>query len=116
MLKKKQKIRRAMFGAIVSRGAVFHAPHFTMRVSKRTEKEPSNSLFSFVISKKVAGKATERNLLKRRGYVILRNQYNNITQGYRGVFFFKKSSLHVSFKELEQEIIFLLKKSHLFHV
>ena|SRR3989344_3740940 len=116
MLKKNQKTKRAEFAPIVSRGLAFHATHLTLRTRLVKEKFLDTPTFSFVVSRKIARTATKRNLLKRRGYAILNKQIKNIKQGYKSVFFFKKDSLTISFRELEQEILFLLKKSRLLNV
>lgn len=63
---------------------------------------------AFVVSKKVANKATERNKLRRIGYNFMRK--NNKTK-HSMVFIFKKLLKNVKKEDIEKEIGFLLKKN-----
>ncbi len=111
-LKKKYKIKKTAFPEIISRGKTFHSPHFTLRVLHKKEGAHNNPLFSFVVSSKVARNAVDRNLLKRRGYTIVRKMINDVsTQNHMYAFFLKKGVGNLSFAEMKEEIIFLLKKS-----
>lgn len=67
-------------------------------------------LFAFVAPKKIAKMATKRNLLRRRGYNILR--FYKIKSG-SGIFFYKKEGLIASPIELKQDIDLILKKAKL---
>ncbi len=115
MLKKRHKIKRALFPSIVSKGKTVHSPYITLRILERKEtQKDSVPLFSFVVSSKVAPKAVRRNLLKRRGYAIIKKMLNSgrIAPEYVYAFFFKKGSDSLSFTKLEKEIILLLQKSN----
>ncbi len=68
-------------------------------------KELRPSQISFVVSKKVAKTATARNLLKRRGYSISQRIIRDYPQGALLVFFLKKESIPLSFKNYEKEIL-----------
>jgi len=65
------------------------------------------------VSSKIAKKAVDRNKLKRKGRESINKIKNKIKNGYNGVFFFKKTSLDLSFKELEEEIKKILKKTNI---
>ncbi|MDP3725751.1 MAG: ribonuclease P protein component [bacterium] len=113
MLKKKYKIKKTAFPEIVSKGKTFHSPHFTLRVLYKKEKAHNNPLFSFIVSSKVKRNATDRNLLKRRGYAIVAKTINDVSvQNNMYAFFLKKGVGSLSFPEMKEEIIFLLKKSN----
>ena len=99
----------------MSANKVFYAPHITLRVLSYTDFEKYPSAFSFVVSSKVARKATERNRLKRRGYAIIQKQFECIKPNHNCVFFFKKHAAELSFKDVEQEITTLLIKAKILH-
>ena len=109
MLSKQNKISRKTFLNIFKKGLVIFAPNISLRYFK-TNKE-NNPKFSFVVSKAVDKKAVNRNLLKRRGYSIARKHIKKIKNNCFFIFFFKKGAVKLSFKDLEEEIVYLLKKS-----
>jgi len=76
--------------------------HLTLRLNKGTPK------FSFVVSKKVAAKAVERNRIKRRGYEAINELLKKGFNKKSGVFFAKKGISKLTFKELKEEIKSLL--------
>ena len=80
-----------------------------LRNINNTAKRPQ--LFAFVVSSKTEKLAVKRNLLKRRGRHIVRNDNSLIDKDYDCVFFFKKGVSMLSFKELEGKIVFLLRKA-----
>jgi ribonuclease P protein component len=79
------------------------------------KKENSAPKFAFVVSKKTAKSAVERNSLRRRGFCALRNtgilKQENGKIGFIGAFFFKKEAKNLSFEEIKREIKILLEKS-----
>jgi len=64
--------------------------------------------FSFVAPKTVTKSAVKRNLLRRRGYVVLEKYLNNFPVGILGAFVFKKSP--PTLIALENDIKFILNK------
>ena len=114
MLKKKYKIKKTAFLEIISKGKTFHSSHITLRVLRKKAGEHNDPLFSFVVSSKIARNATDRNLLKRRGYAIIKKIFNTISKrNYAYAFFLKKGVVAPSFKEMEKEISILLKKAEI---
>ena len=111
MLSSKLKIKRASFSEVLSRGKSFHSPSFTLRVLKKKSLHEEPSSFSFVVSQKIAKKATARNLLKRRGYTVIKKLLGNIKPCYICVFFAKKEFARLRSAELEKEVFLLLKKA-----
>ncbi|MAG12217.1 ribonuclease P protein component, partial [bacterium] len=111
---KKQKIQRSSFPKTFSGSKTFPSPFFTLRVFFDKKNSTTSSRFSFVVSAKVAKKAVARNTLKRRGYAVIKKNIPNIKSGYICVFFFKKESTRVSFKDLEKEIVITLKRANVF--
>lgn len=113
MLPKKNRISRALFDTLLKGGIFFHSEHLSLRVIKQ---QKGLLKFSFVVSKKVSKSAVTRNLLRRRGYVILLNTIKTKSKdimnvGIIGAFFFKKGAEKLGFPELQEEIAFLLKKA-----
>ena len=116
MLASKYKLKRKDFSSVFSRGKIFHSTLFTLRVFFGKEQGATPSRFSFVASAKVSKKATERNTFKRRGYAIIQKHKTKISSGYLCAFFLKKESAAAPFKELEKEIITVLKRANVFCV
>ncbi|MFA6094558.1 MAG: ribonuclease P protein component [Candidatus Paceibacterota bacterium] len=106
MLPKKERIKREEMESILAKGALKHSRLFSVRVMK---KDVLLSKYSFVVSKKVAKLAVERNLLRRRGYSIIKELQSRIVPGFNIVFFYKKGVEGASFVELKKEIENFLK-------
>jgi ribonuclease P protein component len=113
MFPKKNRISKREFDELMKNSRVFHSTSLSFRLVKNTKETPPK--FAFVISKKVAKNATERNKLKRKGFHILREIIfpNEILKmkGIMGAFFFKKEGKEVCFNNLKSEIDWLLRKS-----
>lgn len=63
---------------------------------------------------KVHKKAVKRNLIKRRLREVLRLNYAKITPGFDLVLVAKAGAVGKEYKELEQETLWLLRKSRIF--
>lgn len=109
MLPQKKRVERTIFPETLQRGKSGYSPFLNLKCIKRDDAEESK--FSFVVSKAVAKKAVQRNLLRRRGYSIIKDNQAKIRDSFTCIFFFKKESNALSFKELEKDILFLLKKA-----
>jgi ribonuclease P protein component len=108
MLAKKQKISRDLFKNLLSRKKGASSTFFSVFFSKKDEVFPSR--FAFVVSKKIANKANERNKLKRRGYSFLQKHKKRIEPSFVVVFLLKKGAEKLSPSRFCEEIEFLLKK------
>ncbi|MCK9351301.1 MAG: ribonuclease P protein component [Candidatus Paceibacterota bacterium] len=111
MFPKKNRISKREFDGLMKNGRVFHSPFFSLRIM-RGGKDMSK--FAFVISKKVAKNAADRNKLKRRGFHALREIIftpKMDMKGYMAAFFYKKEGKNMGFDEIRGEIQGLLKKS-----
>jgi ribonuclease P protein component len=111
MLSKARKIKREDFPRNFKDGKTYNSLNISLFVSKNKTK--SLSRFSFVVSSKVSKKAIKRNKLKRRGYYIINKNKKIIKNNFYVVLFFKKGSVNLNFKEINNEIMFLLNKSML---
>lgn len=111
MLPKKRKVGTELFPTILKRGKTVSSKYFSFKfapVSGATE-----SRFSFVVSGKVSKKATERNLLRRRGYVVLKKNNALKKIPVAGVFFARSGATKLSYGALEQEVNDLLARAHI---
>ena len=84
-----------------------------MRVATLYKKERKAPRVSFVVSKKAAKLAVVRNKLRRTGYDTIQKNLSNIDKNCLVAVFIKKGAVTLSKKELEKEIISLLKKANL---
>ncbi len=109
MLSKKRRVGKELFPDILNKGTSFYGENMSLRVF--SVKLSNETKFSFVVSKKVSNKATERNFLKRRGYSVIKDITKNINKGFVCVFFFKKHTPTLSYMDLKKEILSLLRKS-----
>ena len=105
---KAQKVTRKLFAVVLDQGKKYHSTHLSFKICTTSEKIP---IVSFVVSKKIAKQAVSRNFLKRRGRSIVKKLAYTNTKPFLGVFFFKKGSENLSFQELEEEIMLLLRKA-----
>lgn len=112
MLSSHQRLTRADFSLLQSGSRVVHSKHVTLRFTSRLDEI---SLFSFVVSGKVAPLAVDRNLLKRRGRAIVKGLLPQISSGYLCAFFFKKGAREQSYAALSQEITDLLGAAGIIH-
>ncbi len=111
MLPKSQKISREYFPKNFKDGKTYNSSNISLFIKKNKDNIPSK--FSFVISSKVSKSAVSRNLLKRRGYYVIRKNKTQINPGFICVLFFKKSATKLNYKKIEEEILFLFKKTNL---
>lgn len=101
MLPKKNRLNSLFFKDLFRKGTTTEYPHFSLRfVLEKTE----DFHCGVIISKKVASKAVERNLLKRR-FLSLIQENNNllVSKGYY-VFYLKKEIITISRQDLSKEI------------
>ena len=106
MLPTKNRISKKVFLEILKNSCVFDSSFLKMRVKKVSGAVKK---FSFIAPKIVSKKAVDRNLLRKRGYVIIKNVLKETLGSFYVVFFFKKGSEKLSFKDLSLAIIALLK-------
>ncbi len=113
MFPKKNRITKTEFNDLLKNSRVIQSNFFSLRFIKKDTKNLPK--FAFVVSKKVAKNASDRNKLKRRGFhalrdILFKNGSIEIT-GFTGAFFFKKEAVDMSFEEIKKDIAVLLKKS-----
>ena len=108
MLSSKNRIQKTLFEKISQNGSLKQSKFFSAKCF-RLEKTLNEKRFSIVISKKVLKTATDRNLLKRRVYSILRGFLSKITPAVSIVFYPKKGIETVLYSDLKKEIEGFLK-------
>ena len=102
MLPKKKRVTKELFQTVIKSGGTLSGSFFVFRYIK--QKYPQ---YAFVVSKKIAKKAVDRNKLRRRGYSVL-NNYK--LKDYLGVFFYKKEAQKASFIEIKEDVGNILNK------
>ncbi len=107
MLPKSKRLKTADFKAFSGKVRRFFSPNISLAVAPNKE---TAGKFAVVVSKKVSGKAAERNLLKRRIFSVIRERKIE-KQGFLAVFYPKKTSLDLSYANLKEEVISLLKEA-----
>jgi ribonuclease P protein component len=112
MLPKKRRIHKAFFEKVLAEGKSFHSSFLSLKAIKDQESK-AESRFSFVVSKKVSPLATKRNLLRRRGYSIIKKAWGRIPPSFTCIFILKKGVGALSFKDFEKEVLFLLEKARI---
>ena len=90
-------------------GVFMHADNFYLRILNRKDSSPS--LFGFVVPAKVEKTSAGRHLLKRKMTAAVENIISDICLGFSGIFFVKKGVSHLSYTEIEKEIVSLLIKA-----
>jgi len=111
MLPRQRRVHKEEFGEVLKKGLSFHSLHLFLRGVKKDEVSPSK--FSVVVSKKVASRAVDRNLLRRRATAVLERHLFGMKKGISAIFSFKTGSLDLSSAQIETEITTLLKQSGL---
>ena len=115
MLPKNRRINKRYFTEILPKSVYFRSKNFSLKVSPLSSvldlARNKESQFAFVVSGKMFKKAVDRNLIKRRLRAIVSKNLKEIKDGYFFIFISQKTILDLKFKELEQEVLFLLKKN-----
>ena len=111
MLPKQNRLNTEELQGVLKSGLNIHSTLLSFKY--KPVLGSTTSKFSFVVSNKVSKSSPKRNLLKRRGRNVLYKQILKIKKGFWGVFFFKPNSPKANFKQIEDDILYLLKKAGL---
>lgn len=95
------KVSRALFKEVFTGGRSTHSTTFTL---KKIVKPNSLTLFSVVVSAKVAKKAVKRNLIKRRIRAALVELKSSIQPGSVIIVFTKPSIVSMSYTEIKKQL------------
>jgi len=118
MLLKKNRVDKKLFELILQKGKFINSPNLSFKFFN--QKGTLLPRISFVVPKIITKSAVKRNLLRRRGYIVLAKYIESLPQSLVGVFFFNKNSLELfggrkskqynGEENLENEIKFILNK------
>jgi ribonuclease P protein component len=104
---KKFRLKGKEFEEVLKKGKSFRVDGLVLKILLKKEGKK----IGFLISKKILKKATQRNRLKRRLREILRGKIEEIKEGIRIIFITLPGLEKKEFKELEEILGKLLKKS-----
>lgn len=102
MLPKKKRVTKELFQEIIKQGGTLSTSLFTFRYIK--QKAPQ---YAFIVPKSVAKQALKRNLLRRKGYSVLRQ---NTPKSGAGLFFYKKHTKKITIDDIKTNIDIILSK------
>jgi len=88
MLPKKNRADKKAIEKIFKEGKFVDSPNLTFKFIK-TQK-PSLLQVSFIVPKSISKLAVKRNLLRRRGYMVVEKYLKHFPVGVVGVFVFRK--------------------------
>lgn len=86
MLPRRKRVGKERFAAVWKGGSSFSSPHLLLK----TLRTGGKGCFSVVAQKSAGALATERNLLRRRGYAIIARHSKNKTPTADSVVFIRK--------------------------
>ena len=120
MLPKKNRLDKKIVENIFKNGSFVNSSNLTLKFISNKNTTPPR--FSFITPKTASKKAVVRNLLRRRGYTVLKKYFKNFHNGFVGAFVFGKESVEVfggrknktynPILNLENEIKNILSKIH----
>ena len=90
MLKKQNRVGKKTIEQIFKKGLFISGTNLSL---KFIHLPGVNTAISFIVPKAVAKGAVVRNLLRRRGYAVLKKYWDTLPQGLCGVFVFNKKSI-----------------------
>ncbi len=117
MLSKKNRVNKKLIDIIFKEGKFINSPNLTLKFIKEGFLSPK---IAFITPKTTSKKAIDRNLLRRRGYFIIKKYLKCFPTGFDGAFVFGKKSMEIfggkknkiknPVKSLENEIKIILYK------
>lgn len=117
MLHKEERLaRRRDFAAVYARKRSWATPLLVLyvRAAASAEVSPQERRFGFVVSKKAARDAHDRNRLKRRLRAICRIRGAEFAaSGYDAVFVVRSAALAASYADLDNAVCFLMRRAGL---
>jgi len=108
MLPKKNRADKKTIEKIFKK-SIFIGSH-SLNLKYFFNKDNISPRVSFIVPKTVEKKATERNFLRRKGYLILEKYWNKIPNDFVGVFIFNKQKEKKLLEVIEEDIKIILNK------
>jgi ribonuclease P protein component len=108
MLPKRNRVDKKGIDLIFKKGSFVASPIFTFKfILGDNSVQPR---ISFIAPKNTAKLAVKRNMLRRKGYSVLKKYIKQFPSGITGVFIFRKPEEDIS--KIENEIKNILHKIH----
>ena len=92
MLSQKNRTNKKLVDKIFKNGRFVNSPNLTLKFIKDDISFPR---ISFIVPKTISKRAVGRNLLRRRGYFVIKKYLNNFPTDFAGVFIFSKKSMEI---------------------
>lgn len=108
MLNKKKRVNKSLFKSTLKNGVGYFSQNVSLKVVRGGVEGVK---FGVSVSKKELKTAVKRNLLRRRVLSILGEVEVNKKPGLVCLFFLKKRALDLPYPQLQEEVVFLLKKA-----
>ncbi len=106
---KKYRLRKNIeFNKVYKNGRSYWNKYLVIYVYKNPANKGNITKVGYTITKKI-GNAVTRNSIRRRMKEIVRLNFSNIKPGYDIIFIPKKNIVNLSYKELENSMIHILK-------
>jgi len=110
MLNKKNRLTKKLFNEVFEKGQNYHSDFLFSKIIKRGGST-QESRFSFSVPTKIEKKVVKRNFLRRKGYMVIRENWEKIKENFDVVIILKKDAEKLAFEEYKKEILCLLKKA-----
>lgn len=110
MLPAKNRIKKGFLPDILKQSRPFSSAYFVLRVHLRGDLVVPHPRVAIIISKKVAPKAVDRHLIKRRISAVLEKIIRQ-ARDVDFIFLAQRNILELSPSELEKELLNLLKEA-----
>ncbi|MGL4647237.1 MAG: ribonuclease P protein component [Mycoplasmoidaceae bacterium] len=110
-MNKNHKLNKVLFNVVFHEGKISYSPNFIIKF----KKNPNGKRIGISVSKKNFKKSTLRNKIKRQVRSIL-NQVLPQIQNFDLIIIIKKKYNITMYKELEKELITLLKKNKILQI
>jgi len=110
MLPKKNRADKKAIEKIFKEGRFINSSNLTLKFLNNVHTGYGHARVSFIVPKTVEKKATRRNSLRRKGYLILKKYWNKIPNDFVGVFIFNKIKEGNLLKNIEEDIKAILNK------
>ncbi|MEK7622145.1 MAG: ribonuclease P protein component [Patescibacteria group bacterium] len=114
MLSRERRVSRRQFPLILKASRSLSTPVLSLRIATRSaERGQKPTSFAFIVSRQVAGRAVDRNRLKRRARAVVRELLPMVKDNYGCLLFFKPGATTLSYVELKKLIQEILTRASL---
>jgi ribonuclease P protein component len=93
MIPKENRATKKIIDLIFQKGNSVKSPNIVLKFY--LNKGSGERRVSFSVPKSLISKATKRNILRRRGYFVIREYLDSLPEGFMGLFIFRNKSKEV---------------------